>query len=160
MSAFVCMPEHIGLLAAVTVDSARAVDRTPAAVAALLARENIASVAYRYPDDKGNGDRPGPCLTDEQIVEAAELYAEHFSDNLPDLPARSIVNMARCLDYQSCEPPTWKGSEAERIVAETELYAINLARIDRRPTTVEWEFTLPDHEMLPEVLAMFEGETA
>lgn len=154
MSAFVCMPEHIGLLAAVAVGPARAIDRTPAKVAALLARENIASVAYRYPDDTGNGDRPGPRLTDEQIVEAAELYAEHFSDNPPDMPASSILNMARCLEYQSCEHPGWETSAARAVLSRVEDWARRAwlrddHRADKRPATVNWEFTLPDYEMLP-----------
>lgn len=157
MSAYICTPEHIGLLAAIAAEATPGVRGTAANIARRLARENILSVAYRYPYDKGNGDRPGPCLTDAQIIKASMLYAEHYMGNLPGLPASSIVNMARCLDYQSCERPGWEGSIARKIVDTIERYGNRLAATtDHRPATVKWEFTLPEHEMLPEVLKMFE----
>lgn len=157
MSAYICMPEHIGLLAVIAAEATPSFRGTAVSIARRLARENILSMAYRYPYDKGNGDRPGPCLTDAQIIKASMLYAEHYTGNLPDLPARSIVNMARCLDYQSREHPGWEGSIARKIVDTIERYGNRLAATtDHRPATVKWEFTLPEHEMLPEVLKMFE----
>lgn len=159
MSAYICNPEHIGLLAAVATEVV-GIDRHPSELAEEFARENIASVAYRYPSDTGNGDRPGPCLTDDQIVRASALYAEYFADNIPYLSAKDVLSMVRCLIYQSCEHPGWESSVARSIVTEIETWARDLyLTIDKRPATVEWDYYLPEEMMLPSVRVMYEGET-
>ena len=77
MSAYIVQPEHAAVLAVFAVrktkqefDNAvirelkQADDLTTAqAVARELIKENIASVAYRYPDDK-DGERPAPARPD------------------------------------------------------------------------------------------------
>ena len=87
MSAFICQPEHFGVLAALAIhpdDQGRItalpewiVPNNPVLTAQRVARElaaeNIRSVASRYPNDK-DGDRPGPTgLTETKILEAAAL---------------------------------------------------------------------------------------
>ena len=77
MSAYIVNPEHIGILAAYAAVNDCAIYEwrkstnilTAQNVAKGLALENIRSVAHRYPGDK-DGERPGPCLKDADIVEA------------------------------------------------------------------------------------------
>lgn len=149
MSAFIPMPEHIGLLAAAAVNF-KATTRTLDDVAELLAREVIASVAYRYPADTGNGDRPGPCLPDEQIVQAAVVYGEFYADHFPDwFNAKDLRNLARCYVYQACEHPDWPQSEAMVLLARLPGACKKLG-----PEHIRWEFVTD--EPLPEVEAMYE----
>lgn len=122
MSAFICNPEHIGLIAAwaTKVDSViyslvgDTKKDTAIRVAEILARENIASVAYRYPNDK-EGERPGPmCDTDEDIVKEACFWAEKYlEEGIPlDVAPLTIAKLTACLQYQSCEHPEWEQSAA------------------------------------------------
>lgn len=119
MSAFICNPEHFGVLAAYAVKNGCAIlewasgswHEVAQAVARGLARENIRSVAHRYPNDV-SGKRPGPGLKDEEIEEAAALYAAHFLVNPPGLAPIQIINLCGCVDYQSCETDDWKSTLA------------------------------------------------
>lgn len=109
MSAYVCQPEHIGLLAAYAAsDSCGAAKQ----IAKLLAEENIRSVATRYPDDL-DGQRPGPCLRDSDIVEAACLWAKHYVLNRKSIPSPlTIIKLCNCLEYQSSETDDWAMTDA------------------------------------------------
>ena len=148
MSAFVCMPEHIGLLAAALTWFGRTAG-DPRVHAEFLARENITSVAYRYPADKGDGDRPGPNLTDEQLVEAARLYAAHYVQHFPTwLNAADLSSMVRCYEYQSCEHPGWRDSVAMMLIAKLDGACKVIG-----PETVHWEFEIDNP--LPEVAALY-----
>lgn len=72
----------------------------------LLWRENVASVAARYPGD-ASGDRPGPIdFCDE---EAAEYT---FTRRRAPMQAPTILGAIRCLEYQSCEHAGWHDSSA------------------------------------------------
>lgn len=121
MSAYICNPEQFGVLAAYAVAARCAllsfqgyssVD-TAQRIARELARANIASVAYRYPRDV-DGSRPGPCLFDAEIEEAAALYAAHFVVNPEQLTPIAIIKLCRYVDYQCCELENWAGSLAWR----------------------------------------------
>lgn len=108
MSAFLCTPKHIALIATWAADRGLVVDR--AATARLLAEENIRSVAYRYPHRAENLveqwlDMP----EDEFFTKCMETRVEGYA------PAQ-VNNLAESLDYQSCEHPGWKTSKAKRIV--------------------------------------------
>lgn len=75
--------------------------------------ENLVSVAYRYPNDRGS-DRPGPCgLSDDEI--AAYTFPAHLWVR-PTAPAVAILKSADCLDYQSCEHPGWESSKAKALL--------------------------------------------
>lgn len=119
MSAYICDPEHFGALAAYAVltDSVihpwRAGDRilTAQNAAQRLARENIRSVAHRYPDDK-DGSRPGPCLLDAEIEEAAAIYAAHFTTNPLRLTPVQVFKLCQGYSYQACEADDWRTTEA------------------------------------------------
>ena len=157
MSAFIPSPEHIGLLAACLTQFRKSA-ADPRDNAEILAREVIASVAYLYPSDKGNGDRPGPCLTDEQIVAASRLYAEHFAAQFPDwLSAQDLDSLVRCYEYQASEHPGWADSPAMMLIAKLPGGARFWA-VDTSGGRIRWEYNAPEEDQLPEVLAMYERE--
>jgi hypothetical protein len=121
MSAYICNPEHIGVLAAfAALNDCQIYDwrtgsliSTAQAVAKGLARENIRSVAYRYPNDK-DGSRPGPCLLDADIEEAAAIYAAHFVTRPQKLKPVQVFKLSQGLSYQSCETDDWTMTLAAR----------------------------------------------
>jgi hypothetical protein len=75
-------------------------------VGRMLWRENLASVAYRYPDDT-SGKRPGPCDLADADIEAY-THAAHGYQLTPVEGLQAI----RGYEYQACEHPGWHGSEA------------------------------------------------
>jgi hypothetical protein len=121
MSAFVCQPEHIGLLAAfLATDQERnsLIHREEKATrfAITLARQNIDSVAYRYPNDK-DGERPGPAgLKDQQVIDLAGLWAVHYLHNPKHRTLTEIIKLAHCLEYQSCETEGYKETTAAYLI--------------------------------------------
>jgi hypothetical protein len=151
MSAFICDPSHIGLLAAYATDFNCVLGRwksperieTAQRIALELTDENIRSVMFRYPDDK-DGERPGRGLKDAEIVELAQHYAAHFITHPIDTPSVQILKMAMCLEYQSCETGDWYHSLAFRQLALIKDRAIGeLPGYDRAP----WEWIHPIEEI-------------
>ena len=150
MSAFICQPEHFGILAAYAIFSdyqgrATALPEwvvpgepvlTAQRIARELAAENIRSVAARYPDDQ-DGDRPGPGgLTDAQILEAAALWAGHYiaGGDAAEVGLATRLKLCDCLAYQSNKTDEWATSKARE----------QLRRI--RGTSVE---TVPGYDRAP-----------
>jgi len=119
MSAFVCQPEHIGLLAAFLAsdqESSHAKREEKATRYAItLARQNIDSVAHRYPRDK-DGERPGCGLKDQKVIDLAGLWAAHYAIFFPQKSLTEIVKLAHCLDYQSCETDRYKETTASDLI--------------------------------------------
>lgn len=164
MSAYICDPEHFGILAAYAAQNRCAIrewDRHTHSdneileaqrVASGLALENIRSVAARYPHDQ-DGERPGPCLKDADIVEAAAIYAGYFLAHPQSITPVQILRLIDCLDYQSCETDNWPQTLAFR-----QLNWIRGAAIGRLPgyDDAAWEFSQP----IPEIEALYEGGAA
>lgn len=162
MSAYIVNPEHIGVLAAYAAVNDCAIYEwrmsshilTAQNVAKGLALENIRSVAHRYPKDK-DGERPGPCLKDADIVEACQIYAGHFAKRLGGvvimvedvLEPVQVIKLVRSLDYQSCETDDWPMTLAHR-----QLQWIMEGAISALPGYDEaswsYEGTLPEVEAL------------
>lgn len=144
MSAFICQPEHIGLIAAWSVQNRCALRElekgepitTALNIARDLAQENINSVAHRYPNDK-DGERPGPSgLTDAKIIEASQLWAAHYlQKGFPEgLALLTIAKLADSLEYQSCEHDEFKTSLAQCQINEVRSRVISLLPgYDRAP---------------------------
>ncbi|MDP2350086.1 MAG: hypothetical protein Q8M74_02905, partial [Chloroflexota bacterium] len=93
-------------------DGSRTIDReTITRTAEMLVAANLASVAYRYPDDE-DADRPGPVEPD------GSRYWQHVQDWPVEVwKARTLspVETLKALDgftYQACEHPDWPTSEA------------------------------------------------
>ncbi len=166
MSAYIVNPEHIGVLAAYAAVNDCAIYEwrkstnilTAQNVAKGLALENIRSVAHRYPS-LGDGQRPGPCLKDADIVEACQIYAGHFAKRMGGaivmaedvLEPVQVLKLVRSLDYQSCETDDW-----EMTLAAQQLRWIMSDAISHLDgyEDADWSFT----GSLPEVEALYAKE--
>lgn len=92
----------------VQVHTHEATHETANQVGRMLWLENLASVAARYPHD-ASGERPGPYdLTDEAIS------AYTYDRSTPYYEPVQVLKALACYEYQSCEHPGWKRSEARR----------------------------------------------
>lgn len=164
MSAYICNPEHFGILAAYAATNKCVIrqweqNRGPdsiiknaQAVARGLALENIRSVATRYPQDQ-DGSRPGPGQLDAEIVEAAAIYAGYFIGHPPFITPLQILRLIDCLDYQSCETDDWPQTLAYRQLDWLRSSAIRrLQGYD----DAQWEFSQP----IPEIEALYERGAA
>lgn len=165
MSAYICNPEHFGVLAAYAVQKSCIIynweagsTTTPAGkianaqnVARLLARENIRSVTHRYPDSE-DGHRAGPCLKDADIEEAAAIYAAHFIAKPQRLTPVQVLSLCQCYDYQACECKDWRTTDAE---LQTE--RIRNAAIRDLPgyDEADWSFD----KQIPEIEALYNEES-
>ena len=162
MSAYICNPEHFGVLAAYAVRNDCAVYEwqhsrkntleakidNAQRIAKGLARENIRSVAHRYPDDK-DGARPGPGLKDAEIEEAAAIYAAHFVVSPQKLRPIDVLKLCQGWDYQSSETDDWKDT-----LAWQQVDWIRGAAIRSLPgyDDADWSFD----QQLPEIEALYQ----
>lgn len=123
MSAFVCDPKHFAALAAFAVNdphhshvihewsNGNSLDEC-IKVAGELAKENLRSVGYRYPDD--NAPAGTIDLSDRLTVKEAQDYARKYYFNPPRISLVDILKMCQCYDYHSCESPDWRDTLAYR----------------------------------------------
>ena len=177
MSAHILDPEAIGLLAASVlayraitthydhsivdpvvnpvVDPVESQRELVKKIAQDLAKENIRSVACRYPNDV-SGQRPGPCLSDENIVLASALYAEHFFDisyarsQVEDLQILRLIN---AYDYQACETSDWTSTPQYE-----QLQWLKDAVIRDMPGYDEAQWSIANDERLESVNALYQQE--
>jgi len=117
MSAFILPASHINALVAYATGKGGFLTQfdEQTAAGAMLMRENIASVAYRYQD---SADLPGPISTPDP-----EAYT--FSRPARALSAVEAIKAANCYEYQSCEHPGWETSQAKRWIDKLRNVAIN-----------------------------------
>lgn len=107
MSAFLCNPQHIGLLARFEPNRVRHIPAEQQAE--ILAQANLVSVSERYrltPDAVGlefGGYSAG------SYIEACKLEAGKFGRRLQPIEA---LKMAQCSNYQSCEVEGWSETPA------------------------------------------------
>lgn len=97
-----------------------------------LYRENVRSVAHRYPD-LARDDLPGP-IADAGFVDV--LPRETTRSDLHLQPVE-ILKMCDCTEYQSCETDDWRETVAYRL-----LNAIRRAAIRALPgyEDAPWDF--------------------
>ena len=107
MSAFLCTPKHIAVIASWAADRGMVADR--AAAAHELASENLNSVRYRYEHREEN-------LVEHFTGMDEEQFFATCTEHRPGYPPAQISVLADSLGYQSCEHPGWEGSEAQRII--------------------------------------------
>lgn len=120
MSAFMCSDLHLSVLAIYAVrhglyrcpDTRLEFDPLGREKAAftLLARQNLSSLAARYPGDR-HEDAFG-----ELNEKARPLVNE--------LAAVSLIKQCHCYSYQACEDTGWERSEAKRLVNDIEAHAV------------------------------------
>jgi hypothetical protein len=159
MSAFIPNPEHIGLLAVAITKKYGLSEDSPADVAEQLAEAVIEAVATRYPDSV-SGSRPGPRMTDENIVKASRLYAERYSeqaytDEFPAVNVSDVYNMARCYEDQACKMENWRQHPRDALIRRLERTCLaDLATGGPySKSNVPWEFT--DERPFPEVDVLY-----
>ena len=123
MSAFICSEYHIGRMAAFLVaergqylqyDVALAPDADPAGqVAAMLARENLASVNHCYQDSGGAEAQMADGITAASYVLRCKLAARArwAGEHTPG----QMMKAARCYEHQSCEHPEWEASQGRAL---------------------------------------------
>lgn len=118
MSAFLCSDAHISAVVnfinvkfaqwqTISQDLPKTDD--PQALGRILYAANVVSVEYRYPDTKGE-----PVIVWRYRAPSKPLDVVAFLKSLD------------CLEYQSCELPTWNGSRAQRIIEWSRRCAIGL----------------------------------
>lgn len=115
MSAWIVDRRHIDVLVHACIGQKLIAPEQADATGRMLWAECLKSVAYRYPGDKGDGDRPGPCSFKDGDVDTytfTPLPAEFV------LTPSALRSTAGCYAYQSCEHPEWETTEAYRL-AET-----------------------------------------
>jgi hypothetical protein len=119
MSAWIVGSDHLDLLltAALSWDLLNRDDADK--TGRMLWRENLNSVAYRYPADR-DGDRPGPVAFKDRHVDAYrfQLYPGPVD---PEVVGQAAVS----LGYQSCEHSGWAASSACAFVTRLEIDASN-----------------------------------
>jgi hypothetical protein len=115
MSAYIVQPETIQTIAtaAAAALEAHGLPMAPTAWERMiddLCTNNVASIAYRYPDTAGHE------------VEAftnmhPRIWRARAARRLPECPAAAeIASACRCYQYQSCEHPEWQESTARALV--------------------------------------------
>lgn len=149
MSAYICNPEHFGLLAAYYATKEHKGSEFAERAAHVLALENIRSVSTRYPEDK-DGQRPGPCMYDDEICLAARVWAKCYFNRIPrSVKPVDILGMCACLDYQSCETGDWTTTKAFGLLRQIERCASrHLPGYDDAP----WNWS---DENQPDMVKMF-----
>ena len=101
MSAFICSDRHIATVVKAYTFYAGESEALARNLANTLKRENIRSVNYRY----NQRTRFKPCVLSEAVpVGSGE---GHYR-------AIDLLQLASCIDYQSCERPDWEKSVACR----------------------------------------------
>lgn len=174
MSAYICNPEHLGLLAAYAATHDAALyewrvrskdDRedTAARVAEGLLLENIRSIEHRYPDTVGQDQGlPGPCLSRFDMLLACQAYARHYVEHFPRASGTErrfgpvdILELAHGYEYQSCETEDY-----HLTLAANQIRWINRAAIRSLPGHDEAPWSWTEHTELPAVAALYAKEGA
>jgi hypothetical protein len=129
MSAFLCSPNHVALLARYAYNDPyhrqRYADQgqTQVDLAETLARANWDSVHHRYPD---HGD--GSVSVDNYVTEcrdAASAFRPLAAELVNPAPVL-VIKQAQCFDYQASEPPDYDQSQAATLVRRVLDRAIRL----------------------------------
>lgn len=107
MSAWIVSRQHIDHIVTAVIRAELVAD-TPDNIGRMLWRECLASVAYRYPNDK-DGDRPGPVDFRDSDVDTYTWTEQ------AELEPGVLVSTVKSYRYQSCEHPGWETSEASAI---------------------------------------------
>jgi uncharacterized protein (TIGR02996 family) len=113
MSAWIVSKKHVDLMVAAITEGTRdgvvrPRRRNRDRLGEMLVTECVASVSYRYNDDPGRCQLPGPC--DGYYVKPYRFKHPRY---LPT--AAEFYKAVSCYEYQSCEHPSWTDSSAKRL---------------------------------------------
>lgn len=121
MSAFLCSPEHIGVMVKALEQAyeqrGHEFDRMGSVGA--LARSNWDSIAYLYGTDRREIFSPWGGL---EVYSRACL--EELPTAMPPLSPVRLYGIVSCYIYQACEPPDWEESRAYRLCQELKDYIL------------------------------------
>lgn len=111
MSAWIVSKEHIDVLVRAREaysDSFWTRDFDRDETGRMLWRENLRSVAARYPNDE-SGERPGPiAFVDEDVDEYS-----YVNPGFKPTPGE-VFQAVGCYEYQSCETDDWEETDAHK----------------------------------------------
>jgi hypothetical protein len=113
----------------------------------MLVNECVASVSYRYPNDKP-GELPGP---NDQYY----LQPYRFTGNYRPTAAE-LAKAISCYDYQSCEHPGWKPSTVCKLL-EVVQQIVGVTEGTDEYEAAAWGFEAKD---LPNNFSPAQGESA
>jgi hypothetical protein len=100
----------------------------------MLALENASSVLYRYPDHD-NSEFVPVWTTDDSYTYPSNVHRPSIVQGL---------KLIDCYEYQSCDHPGWKNSEARRFCEALRSYLIGqLEGYDEAP----WEWTADSYKL-------------
>jgi hypothetical protein len=152
MSAFICPPEHIGMLAAWTVIDFGAFennDRETALYntkynAEVLAKENMRSITCRY-GVKGLREMLG--MTQKEYLRECEEWAVRYLDSprAREVPIVWLGKMIQCYQYQACECASYRDTEAWKLTQRLSDKLLSL--LPGYDTAPGWPFNNADLEM-------------
>ena len=77
-------------------------------IALILAKENLRSVSYRYPDQRFGGFVKDA----KELLDMGLEIKELANKNEPPMAHEDAFMLAGTVDYQSCETPDWIQSDA------------------------------------------------
>ncbi len=113
MSAWIVSRQHIDVMVDAAIRSGLVEASQADEVGRMLWKENLVSVAYRYPRDK-DGKRPGP--TDFRDADVDTYTFTPLPKEIVDVwnlnPDAALAKTVGCYEYQSCEHPGWRDSPA------------------------------------------------
>ena len=114
MSAYVCNPTHVALLAVRTAAWTKTWGNAKT-VAAILAKENLRSVEARY-DDITEAAQDFLGMTNAEYIRQCEELTADPNIEFHTLPMHRVFYMAACSEYQSCEADDFRTTDAAAIL--------------------------------------------
>jgi hypothetical protein len=142
MSAFLCNPHHIAILAKFLAGETKHFGNAPS-IATSLAEENLKSVEYNYAETVGHSAREFLDMSNAQYLFKCRVLTQ--SPNLPLPPPARVFGMVRCYTYQAGDHETWSQSHAYQCAA----YILDVAAkqaLDELGVETGWVFD-PDSEL-------------
>lgn len=133
MSAWIVSRAHIDVLVQGLCESEHVTHLDPDEVGRILWRENLASVAERYPND-GDGERPGP-------IDFRDADVDTYTYRRPSMKITQagLHKAIGCYQYQSSEHLGWEASQA-RSWTSTLAVALEQAGVPALSDSEPWGF--------------------
>jgi hypothetical protein len=151
MSAYLVKPEHIGELIkwiksprkhmnGYNIYTKEEMDTSAEGLVKTLAKANIDSLVSRYGDNSEEyKEFSEECLKDLKTSRHGISLFGKSNIGHSHLDAKSIWNMAQCLEYQSCEVDNWIETDAYWILSHIQTEA---GRIMASEANVGWSYDL------------------
>lgn len=136
MSAYLCSPAHIGILAQRIAAKTSGWGDAPT-VAETLATENLQSVASRYSHSIEKAAQDFMGIGAQSYIQACKTEATITANSYVNISPARLIGMVECSEYQSCEHEGWGQSEARNILAYLLSSALH-AHMEATGVTTGW----------------------